>query len=236
MGDAAIVLEGPKDQVIIKGKGQSIWNIGISRSGDACHELRRDPLADGLLASVQSVLGALWEKKTALSADENGDELLGTETLFVGQVHYGDFYNRAPKHATLQGTWRWLPERSFADVQRDLKDLLSSPDIAKGVGEADLRIEDSWVFVGDSYSISTDEPVVRSIRNASREMLDDELELAGSSAINDASKLVPWGGIPTVPLGIGGTGAHADFEYVDLDELVRGCGLVLRAALNFFGE
>ena len=89
-GDAALVMECPtvagQAKAIVCGKGQSIWTLTIEREGDASHELRRAPEADGLIDAAAAVVQALRAEDRELSAVSH--DLLGPESLFIGQVHY----------------------------------------------------------------------------------------------------------------------------------------------------
>ena len=233
LGDAALVLEGPTDKAIVRGKGQAIWNLNITREGAICHELSRPHDADRLLSSTQSFIQVLLDKNNAMGKAPHQDSQLGPESVFIGQVHYGDFYNRAPIEAGIQGTWRWLPGGSFESVKRELHSLLKHAGLTEKPGAGGVVAKESWQLVGEAYEIDGEEPIVRAVRQAFRRMTGRDMELSGTSLIIDTSKLVPYGGIPAVPIGLAGVGAHADYEYVDVQELAEGCRMVLAALLTF---
>jgi len=230
LGNAAIVFEGFQDRAIVMGKGQSIWNINLVREGDVCHELKREPEADNLLEMTNRVVKQLMEKNVALLSEKHDYPMLGQQSVFVGQVHYGDFYNRVPKQAFLQGTWRWHPDRSFQDVQRELNALL-----AKVSRPKNIAIEDSWIFVGEAFSFDPDEEIVHALRHAFSEVTGKTMELAGSSGILDVNRLVPFGKIPAVSISLDGERAHADYEYVRLDRMELGCRVALQTVMNYLG-
>jgi len=146
----------------------------------------------------------------------------------VGQVHYGDFYNRVPRQTFLQGTWRWHPDRSFQDVQGELKALL-----AKVSQPKDIAIEDSWIFVGEAFSFDPEEEIVHALQEAYGKVTGKTMELAGSSGILDVNRLVPFGGIPAVSVSLDGERAHADYEYVRLDRMELGCRVALQTVMNY---
>ena len=227
-GQAAIVFEGMQDRAVVMGKGQSIWNISVVREGDVCHELRREPEADSLLETTVRIIERLREKNEELTAAGHEYPLLGPQSLFVGQVHFGDFYNRVPKQAFLQGTWRWHPDRRFQDAQRELGALLSGI-----VCPENITIEDSWIFVGEAFSIDPGQMIVRALRKAYRSVSGMTLELAGSSSILDVNRLVPFAGIPAVSVSLDGERAHSDYEYVRLARMERGCRVALQTVLNY---
>jgi acetylornithine deacetylase/succinyl-diaminopimelate desuccinylase-like protein len=230
-GDAAIVFEGARDQAIIMGKGQSIWNIDLIRDGDVCHELKRRPEADNLLETMNRVVKQLTEKNAGFTGEKHDFPLLGPQSVFVGQIHYGDFYNRAPKQAFLQGTWRWHPDRTFKDVQKELKDLL-----AEVLCPKNIKIEDYWTFVGEGFSFDPEEDIVKCLREAYAKMNGKTMELSGSSSINDVNRIVPFARIPAVAVSLDGERAHADYEFTRLDRMRLGCCVALQTVINYFGR
>jgi acetylornithine deacetylase/succinyl-diaminopimelate desuccinylase-like protein len=232
-GDAAIVFEtvhSARGKAVVCGKGQSIWNVRISRQGGVSHELNRPADADDLLEAIHLVLKALQDESRRLQKSK-AYPLLGPETLFVGQVHYGDFYNRCSNDCRLQGTRRWTPGYRFADVARDFTALLSGMHLPETVS-----VECEWIFVGEAYEIDPCEPIVGHLQAATREIMGTEAPLAGISAIVDANRLVPFGSVPTVVCGLDCEHAHADYEFVRLSELELGCRVALQTSLNFLED
>ncbi len=225
-GDAALVMEGPPGAAIICGKGQSIWTLTLERAGSASHELRRPPGADGLIEAAAAVVQAFRAEDQRLSAVSH--ELLGAESIFIGQLHHGDFYNRSPRSCTMQGTRRWLPGTTFAEVRAHMDRLLASVALPTGI-----KAGVEWTFVGESFSIDPNERIVRSLREASRMADGVELPLGGVSSLLDTSRLVPYGGVPTVPIDCDGATAHADEEYVKMPTVAAGCALALRTVVNY---
>jgi acetylornithine deacetylase/succinyl-diaminopimelate desuccinylase-like protein len=148
--------------------------------------------------------------------------------VFVGQLHYGDFYNRAPATSTMQGTWRWHPDKTFDQAQVALHDLISRVSTP-----ATVSIREEWIFVGESFAVDPEEPIVRALRRSYEALRGTPLELAGVSSILDTSRLVPMGRVPTVPIDCHGATGHADREVVRLELLEAGCRLALLTALTY---
>jgi acetylornithine deacetylase/succinyl-diaminopimelate desuccinylase-like protein len=231
LGQAAIVFEGFQDRAVVMGKGQSIWNLRLTREGEVCHELQRDSQADKLLETALEVVDRLVQKNGQFATAKHDYPLLGPQSVFVGQLHYGDFYNRAPKQAFVQGTWRWHPDRSFEAVQGELKALLAGLPRPESI-----TIEDSWIFVGESFSFDPEERIVLALRSAYRQVTGKTMELAGGSSILDVNRLVPFGQIPAVSVSLDGERAHADYEFVRLDRMELGCRVAFQTVLNYLGE
>jgi acetylornithine deacetylase/succinyl-diaminopimelate desuccinylase-like protein len=228
VGDAALVMEGTPGQVSVCGKGQSIWDLHVKRTGKVCHELRRDDEADALVDAVLSLSLALREQAVSLSAAEHEYPLLGPESIFIGQIHYGDFYNRVPTTAALQGTRRWHPDKSFDLVRSELHSLVQATPCGEGV-----RVDEDWTFVGESYDLDPEEPIVHALRSAHRELSGDDLPIGGVSSITDTNRLVPMGGVPTVNISFDGGTAHGDRETVRLSALAESTRIGLLTALGY---
>lgn len=231
LGDAALVAESTFDcegKAVIVGAGQSIWNIVIHREGEVCHELTRPSEADSLLEIALSVVAALRAHDGALKKRKSAYSLLPPESLFIGQLHYGDFYNRTPNICRLQGTRRWHPERNFECIERELKGLVTSLP-----HPANITIENNWIFVGETYRMEPEEKVVRAMRSAHKTVTGRDMPLAGTSVITDANRLVSFGHIPTVLCGFDSEFAHADYEFVRMEKLLEPCKVALLTALNY---
>jgi acetylornithine deacetylase/succinyl-diaminopimelate desuccinylase-like protein len=234
VGDAAVVVEsvqGLHDKAIVQGKGQSVWNLTIRREGEVCHELNRTPAMDGLLETVAAALKRLRNYADELTALGARGTLLGPPSLFIGQVHYGDFYNRAPAEARMQGTRRWHPDDSFEGVKERFAAVIGEIPKAPGI---DIDID--WNFVGEAYEVAAEEPVVRHLQAAYEKVTGQPMEIAGIKAVADGARLVPWGKVPTVLCAFDNRCAHADREVVVVENLVEPCRVTLLTLLNYLEE
>jgi acetylornithine deacetylase/succinyl-diaminopimelate desuccinylase-like protein len=229
-GDAALVAEGDirNGRAIITGKGQSIWDLAITRKGAVCHELNRPKEADGLLSYALAMAGKLREHDRTLAGRHRPYPLLTPESLFVGQLHYGDFYNRVPLACFLQGTRRWHPYRTFSAVKHELDALLKKIRRPSGT-----QVKTAWTFVGESYAVDRNEPVVRSLADAYRSTTGKQLNYTGTSLIFDSHRLAPLGKVPTVLVGFGNRTAHADHEFAPLGSMREAGRIVLLTVLNY---
>lgn len=171
---------------------------------------------------------SLREMNRELSRRPHVYPLLGPESVFVGQVHYGDFYNRVPEECRLQGTWRWHPDHSFEDAQESLHRLVCAIDCPE-----DISITEDWTFVGESFEMNPCEPIVRAYRNAFSRLYSRELPDGGTSGVSDTNRLLPTGNVPTVQISFDGRTAHADYEFVRLPVLKEKCRLALATVLEY---
>ncbi len=230
-GDAAFVFEGGQNQAVVVGKGQSVWNLCLTRDGDACHELRRDASSDELVDTMLSLMQALRQTNRELAAQKHNYPQLGPESIFVGQAHYGDFFNRAPKTCRLQGTWRWHPNRSFAWACDRLAGLVASLTIPEHV-----TVDSEWRFVGEAFSVDPAEPIVRCLRTAYQELTGAQMPIAGTSMVTDTNRLVAQGKVPAISVGFDEATAHADQESVRIGILQRSSKIALRAILGYLNQ
>ena len=231
VGDAALVLEGGCDGAIVIGKGQSIWNVFLRRGGQPCHELVRSPDTPDLFEAASAIINALRLEQARIAARATRYPLLGTETLFIGQMHCGDFYNRVPAECHLQGTRRWNPDRDFESARSEFEQAVAGVPLPAGI-----EATTDWIFGGESFEVDPDAAVIRALRASFRELHGRELPLAGIKLVCDTSRLVPVGKVPTALWGIEGSTAHADFEYVDLENLGPACGMHLLTTLKYLRE
>ena len=98
--DAALVAEGGFDALAIRGKGQALFEIDITRQGEVLHEnVARPRGVPNPLDYAVRLAGRMLERDREMA--RHSDPLLGPETFFLGQVHGGDFFNRLPTRAFL---------------------------------------------------------------------------------------------------------------------------------------
>ena len=83
----------------------------LSRLQPVAPPLEQDPafdLGDQLIARLRQYATHLSGKR---------DEVAGTETVFIGQVHSGEIFNQYPQECALEGTRRWLPGEKLSVVE-----------------------------------------------------------------------------------------------------------------------
>lgn len=230
-GDSAIIFEGPDDRAAIMANGMSIWNLTIRHEQPACHELCVGTDRTGLSETVAKAIEGLLQKNRRLLNDPNPFPLLGPESLFIGQVHYGDFYNRVPETAFMQGTRRWHPDKTFKQIKNDFDALINNLPL-----ENKICVDRNWTYVGDSYEISETEPIVKSFTSAFESVHNKICPIAGHGSVTDACRLVRQAKIPAVLCGFGTETGHADYEFVTIEKLERCCAVALQTVLNYLNN
>lgn len=219
--DFAVVCELAGDSFVAAHMGQATFEITITRSGMATHELMTSSGTPHPVLAAGKVIEAIAARSAELAAVEH--PWVGAETYFLGEVHGGDFYNRFPTSCRLVGTRRWAPETSPAAVAAEFQALLQP--IAADTGcavELDLRL------VRGAYSIDPEHALALALREGYRDVTGEELRLEGRKVVADAAIFQGETAIPTVYHGPAGDGAHGDVEQVPVAELVRATRVYLR--------
>lgn len=226
--DLAIVCELGGHSLPVAHMGQATMEIEVSRPGMATHELQTPPGTPHPLLAASRVVEALDGLGRRLARAEH--EWVGAETVFLGELHGGDFYNRHPTRCRIVGTRRWAPGHAFEEVEAELRALLAP--VAEETGcvvELDLRL------VRDAYRIDPGHRLVAALREGYRDVTGRELPLTGIKVVADGA-IFHRAGIPTVYHGPVGEGAHADVEWVDVAELERATKVYLRTLERIWEE
>jgi acetylornithine deacetylase/succinyl-diaminopimelate desuccinylase-like protein len=230
LGDAALVAESvysQRDQAVIAGKGMDIWTLTLRWAGEANHELNRPPDAGGLLQTTLVAAQRLIEFSRQLEASPV-EPNVSPESLFIGNMHYGDFYNRTATTCSIQGTRRWNPGRTREQVLRELQDLVRAIPCPQNVSAA-IEFQPG----SEAFRVDPDTAVVKALRSAWQEVNGSPMKLGLLSVITDANFLVGIGGVPAVLLYTDNRCAHTDREVVQIENLVGSCRVALLTTLNF---
>jgi acetylornithine deacetylase/succinyl-diaminopimelate desuccinylase-like protein len=228
IGEEAIVAEGPSRILAVAGRGMAIYNVTITGHEESNHENSTPPGTPHPLVAAGELLVALERERERLSTDERPG--VGPETLFVGQVHGGDFYNRFPTACAMQGTRRYFADHSFDDVVAEFCA------IASGVAEkTGTRIEVEFDRIRDGFELREDDRVVKAFSRAYERVDGGAPEHGGFPSVGDASILFGEGRIPALYAGYDGYGAHGDHESVSINELVRLAEILTLSIAAFYG-
>ena len=227
--DAALVAESGFDSVNVCGKGQALFEIEITREGDVLHEnVARPRGTPNPLDFAAQLTARMVERDRELSGASY--PLLGAETFFLGQIHGGDFYNRTPLRAFINGNHRYWPDKDWDDIYRTFDELFASVD-----RHPDLDVKLEVFGNGLGYTVDPDEDIVQALRGGYQAIVGRELPLTGSLSVCDANVIAREGGIPAVAHGTGSTTAHADLEWVEIDNIVRTTKVFLATIVEYLG-
>jgi len=227
--DAAMVAESAFDKVNTQGKGQSLFFIEITREGEVLHEnVARPQGVPNPLDHAVGLCQAFLERDQALA--EFDHDVLGPETFFIGQIHGGDFYNRVPTRAFVNGIYRFWADKSWEDVDRTFHEIIDSVP-----HHPDLHIELKSGGNGLGYAVDPEAGIVRSLRSSYQRIVGRELPLGGSLSVCDANVIAREANIPVVTHGTGSTTAHANLEWVEIDNIVRTTKVFITTILDYLG-
>jgi acetylornithine deacetylase/succinyl-diaminopimelate desuccinylase-like protein len=226
IGDAAIVAELGESFLPLAAKGMAVFRIEVSRLGEPMHEAEAPPELPHPLRAMTRLLDLLEQRRQELLQTEV--PLLGPESLFLGELHGGDFYNRVPVAAQVVGTRRYAAPRSFEDIEAEFAALCHTVEQETGA-TVRCQLQD----VGRPFALSPDEPLVRCVRRAYQAATGLELPLRGINVVGNAADLVGLGGIPAVYHGVNQTTAHSDDEYVVAADLVRAARVYAATILDY---
>jgi acetylornithine deacetylase/succinyl-diaminopimelate desuccinylase-like protein len=115
---------------------------------------------------------------------------------------------------------RTLPGETVGDVEKQLT----------GIAGDDATVK--TLFAREPLATAPDESIVVALIEQATAVLDRRPEVVGVPFWTDAA-LLSAAGIPSVVFGPRGAGAHADVEWVDLDDLVGLAEILLATASDF---
>ena len=226
LGDAVLLPEYLADPLPVIGRGLSVLNVKITRTGEPIHEV----LGGG---DQPSVIGAGAEVVRRFA--ELDDELrqlshptAGRASLFVGQISAGEIFNQAPIECTLAGTRRWLPDTSMQDAEDQFRRILA--DVAEQHG---VQIEGRFQIARDAYEIDPEQPFVTAFQSAHHMAVGHKLPIGAKPFVDDGNEFVNRGGIPAITHGPAARGAHTMNEEVNVSELVRVALIYALTAVEF---
>jgi acetylornithine deacetylase/succinyl-diaminopimelate desuccinylase-like protein len=214
VGDGVLLPEPLCDRLPIAGRGQACWKVVIRRDGPPVHEVMRPPGEPNVIAAGAELvrrLPQLIEHSSRLS-----DPLVGSSSVFVGQIHSGEIYNQYPRECWLEGTRRWLPGTERGDVEREFRALLNNLAAETGTSvQADYRV------VRDAFRLDPANRLVQSFQEAQQAVSGRPLPLGAKPFVDDGNSFCANAGIAAITHGPEAGGQHTTNEWVSIDSLVR---------------
>jgi acetylornithine deacetylase len=215
--DAAIVAEPTEMRVAVAHKG-FVW-LEVATDGVAAHGSRYDLGVDAI-ARMGSTLVGLAELDERLRRDREPHPLLGGASLHASLIEGGQELSTYPDRCLLKVERRTLPGESAADVEQQL------------VAIAGEHAKVQTLFVRHPLETAGDELIVETLIEQASAVLGRPPDVVGAPFWTDAA-LLSAAGVPSVVFGPRGAGAHADEEWVDLDDLVKLAEILLATAKAF---
>jgi acetylornithine deacetylase/succinyl-diaminopimelate desuccinylase-like protein len=214
VGDGVLLPEPLCDRLPVVGRGGATWKVTICRPGAPVHEVMRpkdEPNVIAAGAELVSRLNRLGERLAAKS-----DELAGSETVFVGQIHSGEIYNQYPQECRLEGTRRWLPGTGRRQVENEFRALIT--DLERDTRTA---IQADFFFIRDDFRLDLQDPLVEAFQQAYEAISGAPLAVGPKPFMDDGNSFWGLAQKPAITHGPRAGGQHTVNEWVLIDDLVR---------------
>ena len=228
VGDGVLLPEYLADRLPGAGRGMGVFDIRLTRLGEAVHEVLRPPETPDVVAAGAALVGELKDLDARLSRIRH--EVSGCESAFVGQLESGEIFNQAPVSCRLRGTRRWVTQGRGEEAREELTTLAAS--VASRFG-AEAAVE--FQIVGEAFELRREDPLVKAFQAAVTGVNGAALPWADKPFLDDGNRFCGQAGIPAITHGPAATGAHTTEERVPVAELVRVARVYAATALNFCG-
>jgi acetylornithine deacetylase/succinyl-diaminopimelate desuccinylase-like protein len=226
VGDAVLIPEPLCDPLPVVGRGGAVWKVNVRRAGPPVHEVLRPAGEPSVIAAGAELVLRLRGLGECLAS--RSDPLAGTETVFVGQVHSGEIYNQYPQECRLEGTRRWLPGVSPAEVEREFRGLLD--EVARATG---TTLGAEFQMIRDAFRLEPETPIVTAFQDAYAAISGKPLALGAKPFMDDGNSFYALARVPAVTHGPRAGGQHTVNEWVSIDDLVRVAHLYALTAVTY---
>lgn len=227
VGDAVLIPEYLNGCIPVVGRGLATWKIIIRRPGAPIHEVMR-PLDEPSVIDAGAELIARL-RQFAGHLKERVDPQAGHETVFIGQVHSGEIFNQFPQEFRLEGTRRWLPDKTRPGVEDEFRKLVES--VAQ---RTHTTIDIEFAAVREGFRLDQEHPFVEKFRTAySTVCAGQSISFGAKPFCDDCNTFWALAGIPGITHGPNAGGAHTLNEWVSIDDLVRVAHLYALTAATY---
>jgi acetylornithine deacetylase len=164
-------------------------------------------------------LVSVRELDERLRADGHDHPLLGCASMHASLIEGGTELSTYPDRCLLKVERRTLPGETVALVEEELRGVADGATV-------------KTLFARDPLETRSDSAIVELLAAHAAAILGLEPELVGVPFWTDAA-LFAAAGIPTVVFGPSGEGAHAEVEWVNLDDVERTAEILLATTTEF---
>ena len=224
--DGAIVTEPTGLEVCLAHKGY-LW-MEVEVTGRAAHGSK---FQYGIDANMK--MGLFLARLSVLERELRGrtpHALVGPPSLHAAMVSGGSGLSTYAARSTVQIERRTVPgetaEGATAEIQAIVDGLAAE--------DGDFRATVRTYFVRDPFEVAESAGIVRAVDRAAAQVRGKEAAHIGDTPWMDAA-LLQAAGVETVVCGAGGTGAHADVEWVDVESVVELAEILAVAAVEYCG-
>ena len=226
--DAAIVCEPEGGEICTTQKGALRLRVDIEgrmSHGAMPHE-GRNPIT-----AASAVIELLAELEKSLQSEPGAHPTLGKPYLTPTHIAAGSLpqLNVIPSAALVTFDVRTVPGIDHRDLLARIGEVTQS--VSDGTG---VEITVTVLVDRPPTATSHDEPIVRAVAAAHREVTGTEPVYGGVPGTTDGTILWRDAGLPVVVCGPGGKWiAHSADEFVEVDDLARHANIYVAAALRF---
>jgi acetylornithine deacetylase/succinyl-diaminopimelate desuccinylase-like protein len=228
VGDAVLLPEPLCDRLPIVGRGAATWQACIRRPGPPVHEVMRSADEPNVIAAGAELVARLTRLGEQLA--QRSDPLAGAETVFVGQIHSGEIYNQYPQECWLEGTRRWLPGTTRADVEREFRDLLH--ELGR---DTRTQVDVDFRFIRDAFKLENG-GLFKAFQEANVAISGRPLRTGPKPFVDDGNSFWALKGLPALTHGPRAGGQHTIHEWASIDDLVRVARLYALTAVLYCGQ
>lgn len=222
--DAAIVTEPTRLAVSPAHRG-FVW-VELGFRGRAAHGSRYDIGIDAIRHA--GLVIAAFDQLQREVLDRRTHPLLGHASLHTATIAGGAGWSTYPERCTLRVERRTLPGETTEQVMAEFDDVRQR--VAAYDAMLDLTLR--HILTQGPSDVVADAPIVRALENAMRGE-GETVRHEGMSAWTDAA-ILNDAGIPAICYGPGDISlAHADEEWVPLDEVERATRVLTRLAAGW---
>lgn len=227
-GDAVLLPEPLFQQLPLCGRGAATWKAVVRRQGPPVHEVMRPRDEPSVIAAGAELIARLGRLDQKLA--QKHDPLAGCESVFIGQVHSGEIYNQYPQVCWLEGTRRWLPGVSRAEVEREFRGLVEQ--LAR---DCSVQVDLDFLFIRDAFRLEPEGTLVGAFQEAYQALNGQPLPIGPKSFVDDGNSFYGLGNIPAITHGARSGGQHTVNEWVSISDLERVAVLYALTAVLFCG-
>ncbi|MBM3571237.1 MAG: M20 family metallopeptidase, partial [Alphaproteobacteria bacterium] len=191
--DRILIVEGDQSLWVMS-MGSTVFSMTLDSDRGGAHT-NNVPFADNPIRHMGDLIGAINALQGRLDAGAR-HPLAGPERVDLGIARAGDYHNRTPPRIYVEGTRRWLPGKTAADVMAELE-AIAAP-IARAGG---LKLAVSHAMEREPFEVAADDPAVLAVRSAARQVTGKDPALIGRRVVGDANIYVHGCGLPAFYFG-----------------------------------
>ncbi len=234
--DAAIIPE-PFGHRALEAQVGVTW-ARITVHGQGAHAERASAAHNAVVKAARVIDGVLELEARANRERQRPPQFAGAEhplNYNVGIIRGGDWTSSVPEECVLEVRLSLFPGEDLPAFQREFRDAL----LAAVRDDAWLAAQPPDVsfygFQADGCVVPHDTPILGTLGDAHREVMDGELEALSFTGTTDARFFNLFYGVPTTCYGAVGGNLHAPDEWVELDSLRDVTKVLALTALDWCG-